>query len=146
MTKYKFSNYQGWRIINFILHNDKCIRELSSLNAIDCIELINKSRINQHVTFISIVLSKMLYSTFLRCSFFRSFQFMKGLGGSRSQIVGLSNNSCKPISNTAWVRFVDYKKGALDSQPQVIKFTSCLPMVGGSLRVLQLLPPLNWSP
>ena len=27
------------------------------------------------------------------------------------------------------------KKGALDSQ-QVIKFTSCLPMVGGSLRVL----------
>ena len=29
---------------------------------------------------------------------------------------------------------------ALDSQPQVIKFTSCLAMVGGSLRVL---PPLN---
>jgi len=24
------------------------------------------------------------------------------------------------------------KKGALNSQPQVIKFTSCLPMVGGS--------------
>jgi hypothetical protein len=32
--------------------------------------------------------------------------------------------------------FVNYKKGALDSQPQVIKFTSCLPIVGGSLRVL----------
>jgi hypothetical protein len=29
--------------------------------------------------------------------------------------------------------FVNYKKGALDSQPQVIKFTSCLPMVDGSL-------------
>jgi hypothetical protein len=27
--------------------------------------------------------------------------------------------------------------------PQVIKFTSCLSMVGGSLRVLQLLPPLK---
>ena len=26
---------------------------------------------------------------------------------------------------------------------QVIKFTSCLPMVGGSLRVLRLLPPLK---
>jgi hypothetical protein len=26
------------------------------------------------------------------------------------------------------------KKGALDSQPQVIKFTSCLPMVCGSLQ------------
>jgi hypothetical protein len=96
--------------------------------------------------FISIVLSKMLYSTFLRCSFFRCFQFMKGPGGSRSWIVGLPNNSCKPISNTAWVRFVNYKKGALDSQPQVIKFTSCLPIVGGSLRVLRRLPPLNWSP
>jgi hypothetical protein len=31
--------------------------------------------------------------------------------------------------------FVYYKKGALDSQPQMIKFTSCLPMVGGSLLV-----------
>ena len=33
------------------------------------------------------------------------------------------------------------KQGAFDSQPQVIKFTSCLPMVGGSLWVLRLLPP-----
>jgi hypothetical protein len=39
--------------------------------------------------------------------------------------------------------FVNYKKGALYSQPQVIKLTSYLPMVGGSLRVLQLLPPLK---
>ena len=31
---------------------------------------------------------------------------------------------------------VNYKKGALDSQSHVIKFTSCLPMVGGSLRIL----------
>ena len=35
------------------------------------------------------------------------------------------------------------KKGGLDSQPQVIKFTSCLQMVGGSLQVLRLLPPLR---
>jgi hypothetical protein len=35
--------------------------------------------------------------------------------------------------------FVNYKKGALDSQPQVIMLTSCLPMVGGSFRVLRLL-------
>jgi hypothetical protein len=39
--------------------------------------------------------------------------------------------------------FVNYKKGALDSQPQVIKFTSCFPIVGGSLWVLRLLPPLK---
>jgi hypothetical protein len=32
------------------------------------------------------------------------------------------------------------QKDALDSQSQVIKFTSCLPVVGGSLR---LLPPLK---
>ena len=30
--------------------------------------------------------------------------------------------------------FVNYKKGALD--PHVIKFTSCLPMVGGSLLII----------
>ena len=35
------------------------------------------------------------------------------------------------------------KKGALDSQPQGIKFASCLPMVGDSLRVLRLPRPLK---
>jgi hypothetical protein len=40
--------------------------------------------------------------------------------------------------------FVNYKKGALDTQQQVIDFTSCLPiMVGGSLRVLRLPPSLK---
>jgi hypothetical protein len=38
--------------------------------------------------------------------------------------------------------FVIYKKGAFDSQAQVIMPTSCLPMIGGSLRVLRLPPPL----
>jgi hypothetical protein len=32
--------------------------------------------------------------------------------------------------------FGNYKKGALDSSPQVIKFISCLPIIGGSLRLL----------
>jgi len=67
---------------------------------------------------------------------------IEGPGGSMSQVVGLPNNSYKPITNTVWVR-VNYKKGALDWQPQVIKFISCWPMVGGSLRVLRLLPPLK---
>jgi hypothetical protein len=39
--------------------------------------------------------------------------------------------------------FLITKKDALDSQPQVIKFTICLPMVGGSLRGLRLLPTLK---
>ena len=67
----------------------------------------------------------------------------EGQGGSMSYVVGLPNNSYKPITNTAWVRARIcklQKNGALDSQPQVIKFTNCLPMVGGSLR---LLPPLK---
>ena len=35
--------------------------------------------------------------------------------------------------------FVNYKKGVLDSQPEVIKFTSFLSIVGGSLRVPEFL-------
>ena len=40
-------------------------------------------------------------------------------------VVGLPNNSQKPITNTTWVRarFVSYKKGGLNSQPQAIKVT-----------------------
>ena len=41
--------------------------------------------------------------------------------------------SLSPIRRGFAPGFVNYKKGALDSQPQVIKFTNCLPMVGGSL-------------
>ena len=40
-------------------------------------------------------------------------------------------------------RLCKLQKGALDSQPQVIKFTSCFPMVGGSLQALRLFPPLK---
>jgi hypothetical protein len=62
-----------------------------------------------------------------------------------SLIVGLPNNSYKlsPIRPGFTPGFVNYKKGALDSQPQVIKFTSCLPIVGGSLQVLRLFQPLK---
>jgi hypothetical protein len=44
----------------------------------------------------------------------------------------------------AWLCKLQKRVQSLDSQPQVIKFTSCLPMGGGSLRVLlRLLPPLK---
>ena len=58
---------------------------------------------------------------------------------SSSKFTKPSSNP-RRITNTACgfePGIVNYKKGALDSQPQVIKFTSCLPMVGGSLRVLR---------
>ena len=41
------------------------------------------------------------------------------------------------------IRLRKFQKGALDSQPQVRKFTSCLPMVSGSLRVLRFPPSLQ---
>jgi len=54
-----------------------------------------------------------------------------------------THTGLSPIRRGFAPGFVNYKKGALDSQPQVIKFTSCFPTVGGSLRVLRLLPPLK---
>jgi hypothetical protein len=53
-----------------------------------------------------------------------------------------THTSLSPIRRGFAPSFVSYKKGALDLQPEVIKFTSCLPRVGGSLRVLWL-PPLH---
>jgi len=41
------------------------------------------------------------------------------------------------------VVFVNHKEGGTRPQPQVIKFASCLPMVGGSLWVLRVPPPLK---
>jgi len=54
-----------------------------------------------------------------------------------------THTSQSPIRRGFALGFINYQKGALDSQPQVIKLTSCLPIVGGSLRVLRLLPPLK---
>jgi len=49
-----------------------------------------------------------------------------------------THTSLSPIRRGFASGFADYKKGALDPKPQVIQFTSCLPRVGGSLRVLRL--------
>ena len=65
----------------------------------------------------------------------------EGPGGSMSYQT--THISLSPIRRGFAPGFVNYRKDALDSQSQVIKFTSCLPMVGGSLRVLRLLPPLK---
>ena len=69
----------------------------------------------------------------------------EGLCGSVSQVVGLpkTHTSLSSIRREFAPGFGNYKKGALDSPPQVIKFISCLPIVGGFLRVLRLLPPLK---
>ena len=54
-----------------------------------------------------------------------------------------THTSLSPIRCGFAPVFVNCKKGALHSQLQVIKFTSCLPMDGGSLRIRRLLPPLK---
>ena len=55
------------------------------------------------------------------------------LGGSMSYIVGLPNNSYKPITNTAWVRarLCKYKKG-------------CSGLAAASGKVYQLLAHSRW--
>ena len=84
---------------------------------------------------------KLKEHSFYCCSTFHShsriFINEHGPGGSMSQVVGLPHNSYKPITNTAWIhaRLCKLQK-RVHSQPQVIKFTSCLPMVGSSLPVL----------
>ena len=74
------------------------------------------------------------------CIMFKNITFLiitmlprcRGLGASMSQVVG-------SITNTAWVQaqLCKLQKGALDSQAQVIRFTSCVS------RVLRLPPPLK---
>ena len=54
-----------------------------------------------------------------------------------------AHTSLSPIRRGFVASFVNYKKGAFDSQLRVIKFTSCLSRVGGSLTVLRLSPPLK---
>jgi hypothetical protein len=46
------------------------------------------------------------------------------------------NVNLSPIRRGFAPVFVNYKKGALDLQPQAIQFTSCLPMVVGYLWVV----------
>ena len=53
-----------------------------------------------------------------------------------------AHRSIPPIQGGFATNFVNYNNGALDSQPQVKTFTSWLPRVSGSLRVLRIPPPL----
>jgi len=54
-----------------------------------------------------------------------------------------THTSLSPIRRGFAPGFLYYKKSSPDSQSQVIKFTSCLSVVSGSLRVPRLIPPLK---
>ena len=73
-----------------------------------------EEKFNNHLSFQKI--KYYIYHLFRNTNYIK----MKGPGGS---MIGLPNNSYKPITNTAWVRArlcKLQKKGSLDSQPQVI--------------------------
>ena len=73
---------------------------------------------------------KLLNCTFILIDFLNS---SKGPGGSMSQVVGLPNNSYKPITNTAWVRarLCKLQKG-------------CTRLAAASDKVYQLLAHGRW--
>jgi len=64
---------------------------------------------------------------------YNMFKQFEGPGGSRSLVVGLLNNSYKPITNTAWVRarLCELQKG-------------CTRLAATSDKVYQLLPHGQW--
>ena len=67
-------------------------------------------------------------------------------GGSVSYVIGSntsSHTSLSPIRCGFAPSFVNYKKGCTRRAAASDKAYSCLPRVGGSLRVLQLPPPLK---
>ena len=80
---------------------------------------------------------------FFQHNFIYMFFINRGPGWLNELGSYITYASLSPIRRGFAHGFVNYKKGVLDSQPQVIKFTSSLPMVGGSLRVLRLLPLLK---
>ena len=71
--------------------------------------------------------------------------YFKGPGGSVSKVVGLPNNSYKPIANTAWVRTLLCKlqKGCTRLAAASDRVYQLFPHGGGYLWVLRLLSPLK---
>ena len=58
-------------------------------------------------------------------------------------LIIITHTSLSPMRRGFALGFVYFQKGALDSQSQVIQFIIYMPMVGGYLRVLRLLPLRN---
>ena len=78
----------------------------------------------------------MSYGSFTMFYYEQCLYVYKGPGGSMSYWsldYLTTHTSLSPVRRGFAPGFVNYKKDALDSQPQVIKLTSCLSMVGGSL-------------
>ena len=78
----------------------------------------------------SLLLGPIIWSFALSSMFFPEIRVAQWV---RSMDI-TTHTSLSPIQRGFAPSFWNYKKGALDSQPKVIKFTSWLPIVSGSLR------------
>ena len=72
-----------------------------------------------------------------------SVHLAKGFQWRRLKCEKLTDDGHQVMAKAHCLWQDELKKGALDLQPQVIKFTSCLPRVGGSLLVFWLPPSLK---
>ena len=91
------------------------------------------SSITLSICYLNIFLLFCIYFRYHKCFMFKGAEWLRQLDYLTIR------TSLSPIRRG----FVNYRKGALDSHPQVKKLTSCFPMVGGSLRIVRLLPPLK---
>ena len=88
---------------------------------------------NQFLMLVYLIVLEFFVNHVIQCNRLRFVLGKKGPGGSMSQVVGLPNNSYKPITNTAWVRarLCKLQKG-------------CTRLAAGSDKVYQLLTHGRW--
>jgi hypothetical protein len=85
----------------------------------------------QNSTHLFVVVFSLIYQRVWVAQWFRSLHYIT------------AHTSLSPVRRGFEPDLVNYTKGALDSQPQMIMLTSCLPIIGGFLRLLRLLSPLK---
>jgi len=128
-----------WYVINQIMNGLKLLKTYDTL-----FNMLRWNTTTQSIRVCSIDVY-FLFDSYVHSnikSYFFFIRFYIGMQINRSLDL-TTHTSLSPIRRGFAPGFVNYKKGALDSQPQVLKFTSYLPMVGGSLRVLRLPPSLK---
>ena len=79
----------------------------------------------------------------LYCLFFFDLQLVARMAQLVRQLDLTAHTSLSPVRRGFAPSFVNYNKRCTRIAAVSVKFTNCLPRVGGSLRVLRLLPPLT---
>ena len=119
------------------MYSIKCI--FKYLSHIMKIFIIWKSHIlsgKSNMLYVIIYFSATICIWFMRIKFIHSFIHYQLAYTIPGVVLSSITFVTPPIMYTIHLLIKLHKKGALDSQPQVIKFTSCLLMFGGSLDLL----------